>query len=221
MAIKITVDKLVGGSINVMTNGYRDPALTRLWWTAPRSGNVQSRDAAYSDVAITGELTQAKIDNIDGHSRTDVVAVEVGNTVTSIRYQAFYNCSGLTSMTIPNSVTSIGWNAFTDCSGLTSVTIPNSVTSIGESAFSGCRGLTSVTIDSTPSIGLGAFWGCNGLQEVWMESFQRDYVSIHGGSDWGLGFEISGWATWPVIVHCQDGLLVLNGGEGSSSEGSA
>ena len=33
-------------------------------------------------------------------------------TVTSIGKDAFYDCSGLTSITIPNSVTSIGVNAF-------------------------------------------------------------------------------------------------------------
>ena len=58
-----------------------------------------------------------------------------GYSVTSIRYDAFRDCSSLTSVTIPNSVTSIGSSAFYDCSGLTSVTIPNSVTSIGEYAF--------------------------------------------------------------------------------------
>ncbi|MGM9747082.1 MAG: leucine-rich repeat protein [Paludibacteraceae bacterium] len=65
-------------------------------------------------------------------------------SVTSIGEGAFWDCTGLTSVTIPNSVTSIGYSAFYDCSGLTSVTIPNSVTSIGKSAFYGCSGLTSV-----------------------------------------------------------------------------
>ena len=41
------------------------------------------------------------------------------------------------------SVTSIGYEAFDDCSGLTSVTIPSSVTSIGVSAFYGCSRLTT------------------------------------------------------------------------------
>ncbi|MCH5213966.1 MAG: leucine-rich repeat protein, partial [Muribaculaceae bacterium] len=44
------------------------------------------------------------------------------------------------------SVTSIGESAFYNCSGLASVTIPNSVTTIGRFAFHGCSGLTSVYI---------------------------------------------------------------------------
>ena len=68
-------------------------------------------------------------------------------SVTSIGDNAFWGCSGLTSVTIPNSVSYIGEAAFASCSGLTSVTIPNSVSYIGEAAFGGCSGLTSVTVD--------------------------------------------------------------------------
>jgi len=46
----------------------------------------------------------------------------IPNSVTSIGDYAFYNCSGLTSLTIPNSVTKIGYSAFCSCSGLASVT---------------------------------------------------------------------------------------------------
>ena len=82
-------------------------------------------------------------------------------SVTSIGEYAFYNCSGLTSVTIPNSVMSIENYTFRGCSGLTSITIPNSVTSIGYEAFAYCTGLTSVTIpNSVTSIEDGAFDGC-------------------------------------------------------------
>ena len=75
----------------------------------------------------------------------------IPNSVTAIGNDAFYGCTGLTSVTIPNSVTSIGSGAFQSCSGLTSVIIPNSVTSIGSFAFRYCSGLTSVTcLAATP-----------------------------------------------------------------------
>ena len=59
---------------------------------------------------------------------------------------AFFDSSGLTSVTIPDGVTTIGSWAFGGCSGLTSVTIPASVKMIRGGAFYDCRGLVAVHI---------------------------------------------------------------------------
>ena len=76
----------------------------------------------------------------------------IGEEVTSIGDNAFFNCYNLTSVTIGKSVTSIGDNAFVNCSDLTSVTIPSSVTSIEYGAFYNCTSLTSVNVlGETPS----------------------------------------------------------------------
>jgi hypothetical protein len=86
--------------------------------------------------------------------------IPTDGSVTRIGYYAFWNCTGLKSITIPDSVTSIGDEAFFGCTGLKSITIPDSVTSIGDEAFFDCTGLKSITIpDSVTFIGEFAFPG--------------------------------------------------------------
>ena len=105
-------------------------------------------------------------------------------SVTSIGADAFYGCSGLTSVTIPNSVTSIGSFAFMGCNSLTSVNIPEGVTSIGKQVFSGCNSLTSVTIPkSVTSIGNQAFYGCERLTSVHIPDVAAWCNIIFGSSD--------------------------------------
>ena len=80
---------------------------------------------------------------------------------------AFYDCSGLTSLTLPAGITEIGSSAFAGCSGLTSLTLPDGITSIGSYAFYDCSGLTSLTIPAgITSIHTLAFQYCSGLKEV-------------------------------------------------------
>ena len=87
-------------------------------------------------------------------------AYAIPNSVTSIADYAFFNCSGLTSVTIPNSVTSIGDDAFALCTNLTAVTIPNSVTSIVALAFCNSSKLLSATFQgNAPAMGASVFNG--------------------------------------------------------------
>ena len=55
---------------------------------------------------------------------------------SSIPSYAFYNCSGLTSITIPNSVTSIGNCAFQHCTSMINIIIPSNVSTISASSSS-------------------------------------------------------------------------------------
>ena len=108
-----------------------------------------------------------------------LTSVTIPDGVTSIGDYAFAYCVSLTSATIPEGVTSIGWSAFENCTALTFMTIPEGVTSIGNSAFSGCTELTSITIpEGVTSIGNFAFRGCSGLTSVTIPSS----VTSIGGS---------------------------------------
>ena len=98
---------------------------------------------------------------------TEIKNLIIPDGVTTIRYFAFYACSGLTSVDIPNSVTNIELSAFPYCSGLTSVTIGNNVSSIGSGAFRDCKGITSIDIpNSVTSIGDQAFENCTSLTSI-------------------------------------------------------
>lgn len=93
----------------------------------------------------------------------------IPNTVTTIGFDAFKGCQGLTTIDIPNSVTSIGADAFSFCYGLTGdLTIPNSVTTIGPGAFFYCSSFDgTLTIGkSVTFIGDYAFRNCSGFTEA-------------------------------------------------------
>ncbi|UTY30359.1 leucine-rich repeat domain-containing protein [Treponema putidum] len=75
---------------------------------------------------------------------------------------AFYNCTGITSISLPASLTYIGRRAFCGCTGLQTINLPASLKSIGVGAFRDCTGLTSITLPATlKEIGREAFVDTN------------------------------------------------------------
>jgi hypothetical protein len=81
----------------------------------------------------------------------DIVAIEIQNGITGIRWRAFADLPNLTSVTIPSSVTYIREHAFA-YTNLTSITILGRNISISDSAFANTN-LQSITIpDDTSAI---------------------------------------------------------------------
>ena len=147
-------------------------------------------DGLYYNLNSEGKTAEVTVNWNDRYSGEVVIPSSITvegkeYTVKSIGNEAFYECTGLTSVDIPNSVTSIGKSAFFSCSGLTSITIPNSVTSIGWRVFSGCSSLEDIIIVNNMFVYLpetysghysipenisqiigGAFYNCKGLTSV-------------------------------------------------------
>ena len=145
---------------------------------------------------LAGVMSSGRTLYIDGKKVEGDLVIPDG--VTSIGDYAFYDCSGLTSVTIPDSVTSIGRNAFDGCTNLIkrygvsyvdgwviyadsdikTASIRQGTRGIADYAFQGCSSLTSVTIpDSVTSIGNYAFEDCTGLRSIAVEEGNFVYHS--------------------------------------------
>ncbi len=147
-----------------------------------RTSQGVSQGLAYT---LSSDKNYYSVTGIGSCTDTDVVipATYEEKPVKEIGNRAFYQCTGLTSVTIPDSIESIGGSAFEHCTGLTSATIPNSVQTIGNHTFYGCTGLTSVTIgNGVQSIGESTFKYCYKLVEV----YNLSSLSISkGNTDYG------------------------------------
>ena len=149
-------------------------------------------NGARREVAVVPEISYYPYYNNRPTGAISIPATVVNGSnyrfsVTSIGFDAFYGCSGLTSIYIPSSVTSIRVVAFKGCSGLTSITIPNSVTSIGKSAFEGCSGLTSITLpNGITKIENGTFYNCTSLASVNLPS-GLDSIGSSNFNSWDEG----------------------------------
>ena len=101
-------------------------------------------------------------------SYLDVIShITIPMEVTTIASHAFFDCTGLTSVSLSEGLSSIGSAAFYDCARLTQLVFPDNLTIIGDSAFCGCTGLTHIALPNRlTAIGEHAFRFCAGLTQL-------------------------------------------------------
>ena len=114
-------------------------------------------------------------ENNSNYSSVDGVLFDKNQT-TLMRYPSGKDCD---KYVVPESVTSIGFNAFGDCSRLESITIPDNVTRIVGHTFNGCSSLATITIpDSVTIIRWYAFKDCNHLTDVYYTGDETQWKEI-------------------------------------------
>jgi len=167
-----------------------------LTWEAYGNSSADQEVPSYLGYEIIGEAVA--ITSCDTSATGELVIPQFieGYPVTVIDGDAFWECTGLTSVTIPDSVTTINDCAFYHCSGLTSVSLGSGVVNIEGGAFEGCSSLTSITIpDSVTEIGEWAFRYCTGLTEA-----------IISGNDATIGEYAFGECAGLINVSIEDGV---------------
>ncbi|MBE6976557.1 MAG: TIR domain-containing protein [Ruminococcaceae bacterium] len=166
-----------------------EPQTVKFEYTVSDDGTAEITGitAQVKNLVIPGEIDGYKVTSIGYeafYECTSLNSVTIPQGVTRIGDCAFYECHSLQSITIPEGVTSIGNSTFYGCTSLQSVTIPESVTSIGNQAFDGCSFLQSVTIPkSVASIDARAFYECYNLTDVWYAGSESDRASIEIGAN--------------------------------------
>jgi uncharacterized repeat protein (TIGR02543 family) len=106
----------------------------------------------------------------DAFSDADnLITIDLGIGVKTIKTHAFYHMSSLESIVIPDQVTTLELYAFRECSALISVTLGSGLTQIDAYVFNECVSLETIVIPfNITFIGYGAFYYCNSLSKIYI-----------------------------------------------------
>lgn len=154
--------------------------------------------------------------------RTMILDLEVGEGITYVGDNAFFDLTSLRSMSLPQTLESLGTCSFYGCTSLLSMDMPLGVVSIGEQAFQSCTSLQSIDFRGNiglESIGGYAFCLCTSLRSVTLpESIA--YIGPAAFSGCSLLDRFDG--EYPgivdgVLVACGDTIVSCAAGPGATS----
>lgn len=170
----LTEIKLPAGLEEIGRGAFSKSAIQKV--NIPKALASSTLRSLFSDNAITtyANIREVTLDEgIESLAKeffsgcTALCSVAFSETVTSLGYRCFYNCTSLTEVTLPNGLKSLGDRAFEKCSSLKMVQIPETIEALGQYLFSGCTSLTSVVLpNSLTTFGIGLFDQCSNLQKV-------------------------------------------------------
>ncbi len=222
-----TCDVIVNSSPNIIFADTKVKEICVANWDINGDGELSKEEAA----VVTNLGTVFK----GNKSITSFEELQYFTGLTAIWNDAFYNCSGLTSVTIPNSVTNIGEDAFYGCSGLGKVIVPDIAAWCGISfgndsanpLFCGhhlysneFKEITDLVIpNKVTSISNYAFCGCSGLTSI--------TIPIVGVTEFKVGMKVK--ITGKLMKYVKNGevtpeimkadVVVLEQGEGGGGQG--
>lgn len=127
--------------------------------------------------------------------KTGIKSITIPNTVETVGYGAFYNCSSLKTVTFaPDGIAElkildengdygiISGGAFAKytytfycCTALETITLPHRIKNIGAGMFQGCSNLKSVNIPASVRVmGINAFYLCSSLSQLKFDNRAAD-----------------------------------------------
>lgn len=155
------------------------------WMTARQAENplVIINNILVDATTVSGDIeipsTIIDIPSYAFYNCTGLTSVTVPKGITSIKTSTFSGCTSLTNITLPDGITSLEGNAFYKCTSLTNIELPNSLTTIGSNTFSDCTGLTGIELpSSTTTLGSYAFYKCTSLAGI---TIPESVTTIEGG----------------------------------------
>lgn len=165
--------------------------------------SVSASDVTYegeivvpSEVIFKGKnLTVTSISN-SAFKNSNIVSVQIPETVIKIEASAFANCENLGSTVLKDGLQTIGNDAFNGCINLSKIDFPTSLKTIGAAGFANCKSLSQITLPTgITNLGTSAFRNCENLLKVSLSNIITLEANVFNGClnlheiEWGNKLE--------------------------------